>query len=209
LRFYTVLNFELCKNWKTLYKTSYNFRRKLNIKIRRHIFEEYLSDKVTTKFQLNRIKSLWSWPGTQNVRLIHDYFVSEIKGKRVFKSSGAFVYTSADNPPQICDPIPDDIWMAFKRRSPYSSWRRNTTRQENKVTAGGKYEHFDREWFSIIIQGCFEWAVTIFGYFLRIWIFVGSLLREYCWQLACQHLFASNEIQNSFFDSNFLGKKYF
>jgi len=34
--------------------------------------------------------------------------------------------------------------------------RRNTTRQENKMTAGGKYEHFDREWFGIVIQGYFE-----------------------------------------------------
>jgi len=33
---------------------------------------------------------------------------------------------------------------------------RNTTWQENKVTAGGKYEHFDRELFGIVIQGCFE-----------------------------------------------------
>jgi len=32
----------------------------------------------------------------------------------------------------------------------------NTTWQENKVTAGGKYEHFYREWFGIVIQGYFE-----------------------------------------------------
>jgi len=28
--------------------------------------------------------------------------------------------------------------------------------QGNKVTAGGKYEDFDREWFGIVIQGYFE-----------------------------------------------------
>jgi len=45
------------------------------------------------KFQLNRIKSLW--PGTQNVRLIHGYFVSEIKVKRVFKSFKTWILTAS------------------------------------------------------------------------------------------------------------------
>ncbi|KAK3698557.1 hypothetical protein QZH41_014482 [Actinostola sp. cb2023] len=94
----------------------------------------------SSKSQLNRIKPVCL--GAQNNTRIFVNLLFEKKPKMFFKSSGAFVYTSCDNQQQICDPIPDDM-NGSQKKIALQFITRNTRRQENKVTAGGKYEDFD------------------------------------------------------------------
>jgi len=87
------------------------------------------------------------------VRLIHGYFVSEIKAKE-FSSQVPPLFTQASliHHKYVIQYLMTYEWQSKADRLTV----RNTTWQENKVTAGGKYEHLDREWFRIAIQGCFE-----------------------------------------------------